>query len=383
MSPNASLYTVKDHQKLRFGYTTGSCATAATKAALLMLLTGQTLEEISIHTPKGIDLTLTVSDISMDTNQVSCAITKDAGDDADVTHGTKVFSTVSYSSGPDVSIDGGIGVGRITKPGLEQPVGAAAINRVPRQMITQVVTEECNRLGYDGGISVIISVPDGERLAAQTFNPRLGIEGGISILGTSGIVEPMSEQALIDTIKVEMKQKYVTQDTPLLLAPGNYGQQYILKEFSINLEQSVKCSNFIGEAFDYAYDLGYQQIILIGHIGKLVKVGAGIMNTHSKTADARMETLCSCVVLAGGDTFLAKNILSCNTTDDALSVLAQTPYFRKTMDILLEKIIYHLRHRTRQEIQIEVILFSNVYGILAQSEKVDELISILKNSNKT
>ena len=213
-------YLVKDGKRLRLGYTTGSCAAAAAKAAAWMLLTGRKKDTIRLQTPKGIELNLDVLETELSPDEVRCAIRKDSGDDPDVTRGTLIFAAVRKSATPGVTIDGGEGVGRVTKPGLDQPVGAAAINSVPRQMIEENVREVCALVGYDGGLDVTISAPEGEALAKKTFNPRLGIEGGISILGTTGIVEPMSEQALLDTIRVELRVDFLTKpvDTDHLIA---------------------------------------------------------------------------------------------------------------------------------------------------------------------
>ena len=218
-------FVYKNHKKLRYGYTTGSCAAAASKAAAAMLLSGKEISYVELHTPKGIDLRLEVLDISREDNAVSCAIQKDGGDDPDVTNGILIYAKVSREPADEaqIIIDGGIGVGRVTKPGLEQSVGAAAINKVPRQMIRENLEAVCEQYHYHGKLSVVISIPSGVELAAKTFNPRLGIVGGISVLGTSGIVEPMSEQALIDTIRVEMRQKLANGMEYLLVVPGNYG----------------------------------------------------------------------------------------------------------------------------------------------------------------
>ena len=220
-------YIVKDGKKLRLGYTTGSCAAAAAKAATWMLLSGRRKERISLLTPKGIRLELSVEEIQMEADAVSCAIRKDSGDDPDATRGTLVFARARRTDAPGVTIDGGQGVGRVTKRGLDQPVGAAAINSVPRRMIRENVEEVCRALDYPGGIEILVSVPEGEALARKTFNPRLGIVGGISILGTTGIVEPMSEQALVDTIRVELRQRRESGADYVLLTPGNYGADFI------------------------------------------------------------------------------------------------------------------------------------------------------------
>ncbi len=371
-------YVYKNHKKLRCGYTTGTCAAAATKAAVRMLLTQVPVKEIKINTPKGITLNLEILDITITDNYVICAVKKDAGDDADCTNGILVYSKASFEPS-GIIIDGGTGIGRITKPGLEQPEGAAAINSVPRKMIKQAALEELENAGLESGLKIIISSPEGEELAKKTFNPRLGIKGGISILGTSGITEPMSEKALIDTIYIEMKQKksqYKYKEV-LLISPGNYGRNFAMETGGINLEQGLKCSNFIGETLDMAFMLGFKKILFIGHIGKLIKIAAGIMNTHSKVADARMETLCSCAVLAGCNIETACNILQCTTTDEVIPILERQNILNKTMDIMLGKILANMKNRTENQIEIEVIVFSNQAGTLAMSSKASEFIKML------
>lgn len=369
-----SEFVYKNHQKLRYGYTTGTCAAAATKAAVRMLFSGTPISSIEISTPKGINLNLEVLDIKICDKFVSCAIKKDAGDDADCTNGILIYSTVSPAPN-DINIDGGDGIGRVTKPGLEHPVGSAAINNVPRKMIKMAAIDELEKAGIESGLNIIISAPDGKEIAKKTFNPRLGIEGGISILGTSGIVEPMSEQALIDTIRVEMKQKKAQSEDILLICPGNYGRNFARETWGIDLEQGLKCSNFIGDTLDMALELVFDKILFIGHIGKLVKVAAGIMNTHSHIADARMETLCSCALLSGCSRDTAVKILLCRTTDEAIELLIKDNILKQTMNIMLDKILVNMKKRTENRIQIEVIVFSNQAGVLAISEGADKFIN--------
>ena len=364
----------KDGKKLRFGYTTGSCAAAAAKAAAWMLLTGQKKETISLTTPKGVTLTLAVEDISMGPDRVTCAIRKDSGDDPDVTNGTLVYADVTVKEEPGVVIDGGFGVGRVTKKGLDQPVGNAAINSVPRQMIRENLEEILTLTDKKSGLNVIISVPEGERLAKQTFNPRLGIVGGISILGTTGIVEPMSEKALVDTIRVELKQRRANGDDYVLLTPGNYGCDFIRAGLSLNAEQAVQSSNFIGQTLDICRELGFRGALLVGHIGKLVKVSGGMMNTHSKYGDCRMEILAAHAGIAGLSPEKIGELLQCVACDDALRILKDAGCFEKTMTGLTERILFHLRHRAGEDMEIGTILFSKEYGLLAKSDNAMELI---------
>lgn len=372
-------YVYKNRKKLRCGYTTGSCAAAAAKAAAEMLLGGQRVEAVELVTPSGQKLLLDVEEISWEKERVSCAIRKDSGDDPDVTNGILVFAAVERTEG-GFRIEGGTGVGRVTLPGLDQPVGEAAINTVPRQMITRAVEEICAKYGFDGGIRVLVSIPEGVRLAGKTFNPRLGIEGGISVLGTTGIVEPMSEAALLDTIEVEMKQRAAQGWKKIILTPGNYGMDFLKEELKLEPEKSVKCSNFIGEALDKAMETGFESVLLIGHIGKLVKLGAGVMNTHSRWADARLETLASCLILAGGDAKTAAALLHANTTEEALEILWEKGPFEETMAILLEKIAGHLEHRTGGAMRTEAVVFSNKFGILGETKGAGELLCQLKTN---
>ena len=230
---------------MKYGFTTGSCAAAASGAAAYMLLTGKTKTDITVETPSGRIFKAAILDIKRSENSVSCAVRKTAGDDPDITDGALIYSEVSIRES-GFSIDGGKGVGRVTRPGLDQPVGAAAINRVPREMIEKKVREVCSFAGYSGGLKIIISVPEGERLAEKTFNPKLGIAGGISILGTSGIVEPMSERAFIETIRLELKQKRAEGERRAVISPGNYGREFMKKSYGFDLDRSVKCGNFIG-----------------------------------------------------------------------------------------------------------------------------------------
>lgn len=372
-------YVYKNRKKLRCGYTTGSCAAAAAKAAAEMLLGGQRVETVELVTPSGQKLLLDVEEISREKERVSCAIRKDSGDDPDVTNGILVFATVERTEG-GLRIEGGTGVGRVTLPGLDQPVGEAAINTVPRQMITRAVEEICAKYGFGGGIRVLVSIPEGVRLAGKTFNPRLGIEGGISVLGTTGIVEPMSEAALLDTIEVEMRQRAAQGWKKIILTPGNYGMDFLKEELQLEPEKSVKCSNFIGEALDKAMETGFESVLLIGHIGKLVKLGAGVMNTHSRWADARLETLASCLILAGGDAKTAVALLHANTTEEALEILWEKGPFEETMAILLEKIAGHLEHRTGGAMRTEAVVFSNKFGILGETKGAGELLCQLKTN---
>lgn len=380
-------YVVRNQKKLRFGYTTGSCAAGAARGAAELLLGEDEIEETELMTPKGILLHLELLDMKRDENAASCAVRKDAGDDPDTTNGILVYAKVEkFQIRSDMEdrivIDGGTGVGRVTKPGLSQKIGEAAINPVPRAMILQAVEEIADRYHYEGGLKVTISVPEGEKIARKTFNPRLGIVGGISILGTSGIVEPMSEKALIDSIRVEMSQHAAMGEQYMLVTPGNYGADYLREHMALPFEKNIKCSNYVGETIDMAVDMGVKGILFISHIGKFVKVAAGIMNTHSHSADARMEVLCANAIRAGGDLACARSILKCNTTDEALRVLDENHILRETMKEITDRIQFYLDHRSYQQILLGAVIFSNEYGYLGQTEHAAELINKISKGDR-
>lgn len=365
-------FVEKDGKRLRLGYTTGSCAAAAAKAAAWMLLTGREKATVTLDTPKGIRLELPVLDIRQEENTVSCAIQKDGGDDPDITNGTLIYATLTRTETPGITIDGGQGIGRVTKRGLDQPVGNAAINSVPRKMIAENVQEVCDLCDYPGGISVLISAPEGEMLAKKTFNPRLGIVGGISILGTTGIVEPMSEEALVQTIHVELNQKR-TVGNYVLLTPGNYGAEFIRGEMGLDMNLAVQTSNFIGSSIDCCRALGFSGALLIGHIGKLVKLAGGMMNTHSKYGDCRMDILAAHAGMAGVRPARIAEIMDCAACDDAVRILKEEGLDKPVLKTVTDKVLFHLQHRA-EDMEIGVVIFSKEYGILGESDNARTLL---------
>lgn len=371
-------------KELRKGFTTGSCGAAAAKAALYMLLTGSVKDEIEIITPGGAVFRTEVKDIFREGNRVRCAVVKDGGDDPDVTTGLHVTAEVRAEERGDgaleIQIEGGPGVGRVTLPGLDQPVGNAAINRVPRRMIEKELSEVAELLDFRGRIRVILSVPGGEAAAERTFNPRLGIEGGISILGTTGIVEPMSTRAILDTIRVELNQRKALGDRIAAVSPGNYGLNFMKETYGYDLNRSVKCSNYVGDTVDMVREMDFRGMLLTGHIGKLIKVSGGIMNTHSKEGDARMELLAAGVIRAGGSMDTLRGILNCRVTEEALGIIqAESPaLLRTSMESVMDRILYYLRKRAGEELPVECILYSNEFGLLAASPGAMDMLEELR-----
>ena len=390
---------------MRYGFTTGSCAAAASKAATYMLLTGKIKEEIQITTPKGIVYNAKIEDIQKGEGYVSCAVRKDGGDDPDITTGMLVYSRVSFVTNgaqPDgvdgkaeseglagavgengvagaerIIIDGGEGVGRVTKPGLDRPVGDAAINTVPREMIKAAVNDICDLYDYDGALQITISVPGGEELAQKTFNPKLGIEGGISIIGTSGIVEPMSTQAIKDTIKIELRQRYESGFDYVAISPGNYGLDYMKNTYGYDLDKSVKCSNFIGDTMDMAKELGFKEVLYVGHVGKLIKVAGGIMNTHSKEGDSRMEILSYLAIQRSDDINSIREMSKSVTTEEAAKILKRMGICDEVMKDANDRICRNLERRAGDEIKVQCIMFSKELGELSVSDGARELVERL------
>ena len=377
-----SHYILKDGKKLQFGYTTGTCAAAAAKAASIMLLTGHTPETVTIMTPKGILLDLEVLEPEMSDNAASCAIRKFSGDDPDVTNGILVYAEASLGSEPGINIDGGLGVGRITKPGLKQPVGEAAINPVPREMIRMAVEEAMEECEHAESINIVISVPEGVEIAKKTFNPRLGIQGGISILGTSGIVEPMSESALLESIELEIRQKKAQGKQRLLVTPGNYGADFAKGVCRIDDPELVKCSNYIGMTIDMAAAEGFKEVFLIGHVGKLVKLAGGIMNTHSKEGDCRAELMAAIALQAGASAELARQILECVTTTEMLRLLHDDELLEPAMQIMGQRIDFYLKKRAHEQLTIGAIVFTEAYGILCMTGPAAEWLEELRKENE-
>ena len=375
-------FVMKDGKKLRFGYTTGTCASAAAKAATIMLLSGKTPQSVKIMTPKGIELDLEVLEPECGENGTCCAVRKFSGDDPDITNGVLVYASAALRKEPGVGVHGGIGVGRVTKPGLKQAIGEAAINPVPMEMIRRAAEEAMDDCGATVGLDITISIPAGVELAKKTFNPRLGIVGGISVLGTSGIVEPMSEEALLASIELEVRQKHALGTKRIIITPGNYGADFANAVCSIPETDLVKCSNFVGKVIDMAADEGFEEVLLIGHIGKLIKVSGGIMNTHSREADCRAELMAVAALRAGADAELAGQILECVTTDEMLRGIKDAGLLEKTMSAVEEKIDFYLKNRVREKCVIGAIVFSEAYGTLCTTGPAGAWLEEMRNGDK-
>ena len=377
--PKFEHYVRSGQKLLRCGYTTGTCAALGAAGAARLLLTGRTPDSVVLRTPKGLVVEVAPLFCRLTAAGAECAIEKDGGDDVDVTTGLAIVATVELRpESPDICIDGGVGVGRVTKPGLDQPVGAAAINHVPRQMITDALRREAASADYHGGFAVTISIPEGEAVAKRTFNPHIGVKGGLSILGTSGIVEPMSQQAILDTIQLEMNQAALRARSPkrLILAPGNYGLDYLHETYpDFAVIPVVKTSNFIGDTLDMAASAGFEEVLLVGHVGKLVKVAGGILNTHSHTADCRTELFCTHAALCGAGRDTCAALYDAATTDACLDILDAAGLRASVLESLLQAIQLHLDRRAADAFRVGAVLFSNQHGPLGLTPTAKELLN--------
>ncbi len=385
---------------MRKGFTTGSCAAAAAYAAADELLNGEISDQVSIQLPGGDYLVIPVQR----EGKGEYYVVKDSGDDPDVTNHTEIHAGIieipeseflSSADGykkmfqsdhcPWLYLTGGEGVGIVTKAGLEQKIGYPAINKVPRSMIFSAVesvidTSDSNiRPGKDKKWVIIVSVPEGERLAKKTFNPQLGIMGGISILGTSGIVEPMSEAALTATIELEIRQTISQGMTDLIFVPGNYGERYVRTKLNLN-NRLIQCSNFIGEAVDLAKAYEASSVLLVGNFGKLVKIAGGIMNTHSKAADGRWEIVVSHAALMGAKISTLKKIRNAVTTDEMLHILE-----REGGEELKQKVTESIIQEAERKIlkraagmEIGIVFYSEKYGYIGKTSLADNILNRIK-----
>lgn len=358
---------------LRKGYTTGSCATAAARVAALMVLRQQVINQVSIVTPSGVALFLNVEQPLIEGQQASAAIRKDGGDDIDATHGMLIYARVSLNDGGVIRLEGGEGVGRVTRNGVGLPVGCAAINKTPRQTIEQAVRDV---IGPNRGAEIVIFAPEGEERAKKTYNDRLGIKGGISIIGTSGIVTPMSEESWKRSLSIELEMKRANGLEKIILVPGNHGERFVSQQMSIDGDYVVTMSNFVGYMLQEVVRLGFRHVVLVGHPGKLVKIAAGIFHTHSHIADGRMETLISHLALMGAPVELLQAVDRCDTTEAAIELIAERGW-QEVYHQIARKICFRVDQMLRfssDKPKCDAVMFSFENQVLGSNRPVSEIV---------
>lgn len=349
---------------LRYGITTGACAAAAAKAALITLL-DKPVERVSVPTPIGLRLEVPVKECRKigSESAVACVV-KDSGDDVDVTDGLNIMATVRVTDDGKLAIKGGEGVGIVTKPGLPVPVGEPAINPVPRMMIENALREV---LPPGKGVEVSFEVPGGREVAEKTFNPKLGIVGGISILGTTGIVKPYSLEAYRRSIVPQIDVALASGYKCVFLVPGNIGAKFAKQIFNVPEDTIVQTGDFIGYMLRKAVEKGVKNIVLLGHAGKLVKLAAGIFNTHHKVADARMEVLAAYAGAAGAKPQIIDKILHSNTAEEAIALLKEEKLAKPTFDLIAERIRLRCTEKVESKAEISVVIISLDGEILGKS----------------
>ena len=376
-------YVYIDGKKYKRGYTTGSCATAASKAATYMLLTKNKLEIVNIDTPKGIPLSLNVENINIQDSYVECSIQKDGGDDIDATHMMHIYARAELIDKEDIVVNGGIGIGLVTKKGLSVEVGKHAINPVPMKMIKSEVRKligekTIDTLGEGKSLKLTIFAPEGVEIAKKTFNPRLGIIGGISIIGTSGIVEPMSDEGWKKSLSIELKMKKEQGLDKIILVPGNHGEQFIKENIGLDMKYVIRTSNFIGYMLKEAQRMGYKKILMAGHIGKFIKLSAGIFNTHSKIADARSEILISNLALMKAPYEFLEEISRCMTAEGAVELINNSEY-KDFYKIVSNKCKYKIdQYLCDEEIEVAIMMFSMDKTLLGKSDNAGEIVEVFR-----
>lgn len=346
-------------KKLREGFTTGSCAAAAALACCLWIRDGKCPQQVRITVPEGREYVPSI----VPHDDRSCGVIKDSGDDPDITNGMEIISNVELLDGNgEILFAAGDGVGTITEAGLKFPVGEPAINPVPRKMIEDAVRSVFG----ERAARVTVSIPGGVEIAKKTFNPRLGIVGGLSVLGTSGVVRPMSEDALKESLYVELKMRAAQGAETVVFTFGNQGEEAMRRLFP-DLP-IVQVSNYIGFMLDSAVELGIRHLVIGGHPGKLAKVAAGVMQTHSQYADGRREAIITQLALMGAERTLIEKVDRCVTTD-AIMLLVHEAGLEGMWSHLAKAAHRYCSARVRREIGIDVIVTDTPGNELGRCEE--------------
>lgn len=352
---------------MRRGITTGTCAQAAAKAAAVALISGEAPLVVDVELPRsnrpygGTRIRVPVESVTIGDGAAVARVVKDAGDDRDITNGAIIAARVSFAATPGIILRGGPGVGRVTLPGLPVPVGEAAINPVPARMIRREL-EALMPAGH--GFDVQISVPDGETLAQKTWNPRLGIEGGISIIGTSGVVEPKSSDAFVRSFAAHIVAARKRGWTRIVITPGYVGERYLFEHVGVSERVVVTVGDHIGDALDRVARSGFSEIVVVGHIGKLAKVAAGLFNTHSAFGDARLETVAAAAGACGASPDTVREILGLTMAEAAIDIVRNAGV-EAAFELVAKRVVERCRTRVGEGLEVGCVLLALDATVLA------------------
>jgi len=355
--------------KLRTGFTTGSCATASSKAGILAIINQENIERIEIILPKRSKLDIQINSCEFTNNSAKCSVIKDGGDDPDVTHGAEIIVDVELTDVVgEIEIDGGEGVGRVTKPGLGLEIGSAAINPTPKKMILENIREVAKELLEKKGIKITVSVPKGKELGPKTDNPRIGIVGGISILGTSGIVIPYSTASFAAAIRQQISVVNTMNDDSVVLTTGGRSEDFAREIIDLPDHSFIQMGDFSGYTIKQCAKQGLKKAYVAGFIGKLAKMAAGVKQTHVKGGKVDMK-------------FLSELAKRCNANGDTISKILGANTARNVQEIIIEDKVdgffdeitketcNQMRQHSDEKIPVEVILFDFDGKVLSRDKK--------------
>lgn len=358
-----------EEKKLRTGYTTGSSATAASKASLLAIINQKEIKEIVITLPKKSTIKIPVNSCNYDENKAKCSVIKDGGDDPDVTHGAEIIVELSFTENKnEIEIDGGEGVGIVTKPGLGLEISKPAINPVPKKMITENLREIGSEILKEKGIRVVISVPKGRELGPKTDNPRIGIKNGISILGTSGIVIPFSTASYAASIRQNLDVSIAMGNDTVVLTTGGRSEDFAKKIVELPEHCFIQMGDFSGYTIQQCGKKNIKKAYVVGFIGKLAKMAAGVKQTHVKGSKVDMNFLAEIAKKANVNDKVIEEIKKANTARH-VSEIIQKNNITGFFDLICSKVYRHMRNHSEEKVPIDVILFDFEGNILAREPK--------------
>ena len=345
------------NKKLRTGYTTGSCATASSKAGILSIINQKKIEEVNIILPKGSRLEIKINSCEFSLDSAKCSVIKDGGDDPDVTHGAEIFVDVKLTNNVgEIDIDGGEGVGRVTKPGLGLEIGSAAINPTPKKMIVENVREVGEELLKKNGVSIKVSVPKGKELGPKTDNPRIGIMNGISILGTSGIVIPYSTASFAAAIRQQISVVNTMNDDNVVLTTGGRSEDYAREIIDLPDHSFIQMGDFSGYTIKQCAKQGLKKAYVAGFIGKLAKMAAGVKQTHVKGGKVDMKFLSELAKRCDANSDTIAKILGANTARNVQEIIMEDKV-EGFFDEITKETYNQMRQHSEEKIPVEVILF--------------------------